>query len=139
MWPSVQRSDLNSIYTCQALNTDMVEPKETSYVLDMNRKYIIRFANRISPFLSICFFVAWPFVMPFFLFSPYNSTKSFFIDLPTTMSSLLLLTFVEIAPFEPLAFFSSSCVLERLFLFSFHLLCFFFCCLPFSSLQLFRL
>jgi hypothetical protein len=38
LWPSVQRSDLNSIFTCQALNTKLVEPKETSFVLDMNRK-----------------------------------------------------------------------------------------------------
>ncbi|CRL00448.1 CLUMA_CG013711, isoform A [Clunio marinus] len=38
LWPSVQRSDLNSIFTCQALNTKLVEPKETSFVLDMNLK-----------------------------------------------------------------------------------------------------
>jgi hypothetical protein len=39
LWPSVQRSDLNSIFTCQALNTKLVEPKETSFVLDMNCEF----------------------------------------------------------------------------------------------------
>lgn len=39
MWPSVQRSDLNSIFTCQALNTQLVEPRESSYVLDLHRKF----------------------------------------------------------------------------------------------------
>lgn len=39
LWPSVQRSDLNSIFTCQALNTKLVEPKETSFVLDMHCEY----------------------------------------------------------------------------------------------------
>ncbi|CAO1351340.1 unnamed protein product [Diamesa hyperborea] len=38
LWPAIQRSDLNSIFTCQALNTDLVEPKETSFVLDMHLK-----------------------------------------------------------------------------------------------------
>lgn len=39
MWPSVQRSDLNSIFTCQAINTPLVEARESSYVLDLHRKY----------------------------------------------------------------------------------------------------
>lgn len=39
MWPSVQRSDLNSIFTCQAINTQLVEPRESSYVLDLHCKY----------------------------------------------------------------------------------------------------
>jgi hypothetical protein len=43
LWPSVQRSDLNSIFTCQALNTKLVEPKETSFVLDMNCEFEIEF------------------------------------------------------------------------------------------------
>lgn len=43
LWPSVQRSDLNSIFTCQALNTKLVEPKETSFVLDMNCEFQIEF------------------------------------------------------------------------------------------------
>lgn len=38
MWPSVQRSDLNSIFTCQAINTQLAEPRESSYVLDLHRK-----------------------------------------------------------------------------------------------------
>ncbi|XP_070500607.1 synaptogenesis protein syg-1-like isoform X1 [Chironomus tepperi] len=38
LWPQIQRSDLNSIFTCQASNTKLVEPKETSFVLDMHLK-----------------------------------------------------------------------------------------------------
>uniref|UniRef100_A0A336MAP7 CSON014513 protein n=1 Tax=Culicoides sonorensis TaxID=179676 RepID=A0A336MAP7_CULSO len=38
LWPSIARNDLNSVFTCQALNTILVEPKETSFVLDMNLK-----------------------------------------------------------------------------------------------------
>ena len=38
LWPAVQRNDLNAIYTCQAINTKLVEPKEISFVLEMNRK-----------------------------------------------------------------------------------------------------
>ena len=52
LWPAVQRSDLNSIFTCQALNTKLVEPKETSFVLDMNCELDIEF-------LSLFFFVAF--------------------------------------------------------------------------------
>ena len=36
LWPQIQRNDLNSIFTCQASNTKLVEPKETSFVLDMH-------------------------------------------------------------------------------------------------------
>ncbi|KAG5675617.1 hypothetical protein PVAND_005506 [Polypedilum vanderplanki] len=38
LWPQIQRNDLNSIFTCQASNTKLVEPKETSFVLDMHCK-----------------------------------------------------------------------------------------------------
>ncbi|XP_055540205.1 uncharacterized protein LOC129726939 isoform X1 [Wyeomyia smithii] len=38
LWPTIQRSDLNSIFTCQTTNTRLAEPKETSYVLDMHLK-----------------------------------------------------------------------------------------------------
>lgn len=38
LWPSVQRTDLNSVFTCQAVNTLLVEPKENSYVLDLHCK-----------------------------------------------------------------------------------------------------
>lgn len=40
LWPSVQRTDLNSVFTCQAVNTMLVEPKESSYVMDLHRKFI---------------------------------------------------------------------------------------------------
>lgn len=38
LWPSVQRTDLNAVFTCQAVNTLLVEPKENSYVLDLHCK-----------------------------------------------------------------------------------------------------
>lgn len=41
MWPSVQRTDLNSQFTCQAVNTKLVEAKENSYALDLHCKYSI--------------------------------------------------------------------------------------------------
>ncbi|EDS42691.1 conserved hypothetical protein [Culex quinquefasciatus] len=40
LWPAIQRSDLNSIFTCQATNTQLAEPKESSYVLDLHRPAI---------------------------------------------------------------------------------------------------
>lgn len=39
LWPSVQRTDLNALFTCQAVNTLLVEPKENSYVLDLHCKW----------------------------------------------------------------------------------------------------
>ena len=38
LWPSVQRTDLNSVFTCQALNTQLDKPKEKSFLLDMHCK-----------------------------------------------------------------------------------------------------
>lgn len=40
LWPAVQRTDLNSVFTCQAVNTMLVEPKESSYVMDLHCEYI---------------------------------------------------------------------------------------------------
>lgn len=37
--PSIKRSDLHSIFTCQAVNTHLMEPKEKNYVLDMYCKF----------------------------------------------------------------------------------------------------
>lgn len=56
LWPSIQRTDLNSIFTCQALNTKLVEPKETSFVLDMNCEFEIEFLS--LKFLLFLAFVA---------------------------------------------------------------------------------
>lgn len=39
MWPAVARNDLNSIFTCQAMNTQLVEPRESTFVLDLHCKY----------------------------------------------------------------------------------------------------
>lgn len=41
LWPAVQRTDLNAVFTCQAVNTLLVEPKENSYVLDLHCKWFI--------------------------------------------------------------------------------------------------
>lgn len=41
MWPAVARNDLNSIFTCQAMNTQLVEPRESTFVLDLHCKYLI--------------------------------------------------------------------------------------------------
>lgn len=38
MWPAVARNDLNSIFTCQAMNTQLVEPRESTFVLDLHCK-----------------------------------------------------------------------------------------------------
>lgn len=38
-WSSVKREDLNSVLSCQAINTDLTEPREVSLVLDIHREY----------------------------------------------------------------------------------------------------
>lgn len=46
LWPSIQRTDLNSIFTCQAINTQLVEPRENSYILDLHRKcFYLKISN----------------------------------------------------------------------------------------------
>lgn len=54
LWPSVQRTDLNSVFTCQAINTILVEPKESSYVMDLHRKYFIFY---FLPFPILTYFI----------------------------------------------------------------------------------
>lgn len=49
MWPQVQRSDLNSIFTCQAINTPLVDPREISFVLDLHCKYFLINNFTMSP------------------------------------------------------------------------------------------
>lgn len=41
LWPSVQRNDLNSAFTCQARNTRLVESKESTYILDLHCKFFV--------------------------------------------------------------------------------------------------
>ena len=48
LWPQIQRSDLNSIFTCQASNTKLVEPKETSFVLDMHCKFFFVWLMKLN-------------------------------------------------------------------------------------------
>ncbi|KAL7041688.1 hypothetical protein ACKWTF_000854 [Chironomus riparius] len=53
MWPSVQRSDLNSIFTCQATNTPLVESRESSYVLDLHLKPLtVDIVNKRLPLVA---------------------------------------------------------------------------------------
>lgn len=39
LWPSIQRHDLYSIFTCRAFNTKAIAPRERRLVLDMYRKW----------------------------------------------------------------------------------------------------
>jgi hypothetical protein len=39
LWPSIQRHDLYSVFTCRAVNTKSVAPREKRLVLDMYRKF----------------------------------------------------------------------------------------------------
>ena len=39
LWPSIQRHDLYSIFTCKAFNTKAIAPREKRLVLDMYREF----------------------------------------------------------------------------------------------------
>lgn len=39
VWPSIGRKDLDALFTCQAVNTKLTDPKEAVVVLDLIRKY----------------------------------------------------------------------------------------------------
>lgn len=39
VWPSVSRKDLDAIFTCQAVNTILTEPKEARVKLDLHCEY----------------------------------------------------------------------------------------------------
>lgn len=38
-WPAVARRDLDSVFTCQAINTILTEPKDATVMLELHRKY----------------------------------------------------------------------------------------------------
>lgn len=38
-WPAVGRHDLNSVFTCQAANTKLMDARQSSIVLDLRCKY----------------------------------------------------------------------------------------------------
>ncbi|XP_025832974.1 hemicentin-1 [Agrilus planipennis] len=38
LWPSVTRKDVDAIFTCQAFNTQLIDPKEAMVTLDLNLK-----------------------------------------------------------------------------------------------------
>ena len=42
MWPSIQRHQLHSVFTCSASNTKLMEPKNAKFVLDMFCEYHAR-------------------------------------------------------------------------------------------------
>lgn len=35
LWPSIGRKDLDALFTCQAINTKLTDPKESVVVLDL--------------------------------------------------------------------------------------------------------
>lgn len=35
LWPALKRSDLHSVFTCQAINTKLIEPREKRLLLDI--------------------------------------------------------------------------------------------------------
>lgn len=35
VWPAVSRKDLDAVFTCQAINTKLTDPKESMVVLDL--------------------------------------------------------------------------------------------------------
>lgn len=37
-WSGVTRKDLNSVFTCQANNTNLTAPQETGVILDLRRE-----------------------------------------------------------------------------------------------------
>lgn len=39
VWPSASRKDLDALFTCQAINTKLTDPKEAVVVLDLICKY----------------------------------------------------------------------------------------------------
>ena len=64
LWPSVQRTDLNSIFTCQAINTKLIDPKEFSLVLDLYRKFF-----GLQFFILIFLFFQHHFIVLFCFYS----------------------------------------------------------------------
>ncbi|CAO1368871.1 unnamed protein product [Diamesa hyperborea] len=53
MWPAVSRNDLNSIFTCQAMNTQLVEPRESTFVLDLHLKPLtVKIMNPSTPLVA---------------------------------------------------------------------------------------
>lgn len=52
LWPSLQRDDLYSVFTCRAANTKAVASRERRLVLDMYRKcffFFLPFSFRVFP------------------------------------------------------------------------------------------
>lgn len=43
---SITRSHLGANYTCQARNTDLIEPREASVSLDLNRELIDNYSRQ---------------------------------------------------------------------------------------------
>ncbi|XP_049820104.1 neural cell adhesion molecule 2, partial [Aethina tumida] len=53
VWPSVSRKDLDALFTCQAVNTKLTEPKETSVVLELILKPLTaRILRTVSPLVA---------------------------------------------------------------------------------------
>ncbi|KAL3287263.1 hypothetical protein HHI36_001739 [Cryptolaemus montrouzieri] len=53
VWPKVSRKDLDSIFVCQAFNTDLNEPKETVVTLDLYLKPLtVEIRNTVTPLVA---------------------------------------------------------------------------------------
>ncbi|XP_071454106.1 neural cell adhesion molecule 1-like [Hetaerina americana] len=52
-WPSVARSALGAIFSCQASNSGLAEPRETSLVLEIHLKPLtVSITNKVTPLLA---------------------------------------------------------------------------------------
>ena len=63
LWPSLQRTDLYSIFTCSASNTKSVAPKEKRIVLDMYREHPFHPFSFLATFLSRAAWIMTRFIL----------------------------------------------------------------------------
>lgn len=64
LWPSIQRHDLYSIFTCKAYNTKAIAPREKRLVLDMYRKYLSRvFQSFLNNLFNALFLLLFSFLL----------------------------------------------------------------------------
>lgn len=63
-WTGITRKDLNSVFTCQATNTKLTDPQETSVILDLRREWNFKCINSYA----VEFSKASNFLFFFYLF-----------------------------------------------------------------------
>ncbi|KAK9884228.1 hypothetical protein WA026_005177 [Henosepilachna vigintioctopunctata] len=53
VWPKISRKDLDAVFVCQAINTDLTEPKEAVVTLDLHLKPLTaEIRNTLSPLVA---------------------------------------------------------------------------------------